>query len=64
MWTIFVIPGPPQGKARARTFYNKSLGRSVSMTPEKTVLYENHIKTCFLEAGNTRWFEGQPLVSR
>lgn len=62
----FTVLGPPQGKARARTFYNKALGRSVSMTPENTVLYENHIKACFLEQTDTktRWFNSEPLEMR
>ena len=42
----FVVAGKPQGKARARTFYNPKLGRVQSMTPENTVLYENQIKQC------------------
>lgn len=46
----FMIPGPPQGKARARTFYNQRAQHMSSITPEKTVLYENLIKTRFLEA--------------
>lgn len=58
----FTIPGEPQGKARARTFYNPRLGRSQSITPEKTVLYENLIKSCY-EAGDIkgRWFDKEPL---
>ena len=40
--THFEIPGDPQGKARARTV------KGHSYTPQKTVLYENLIKTCFL----------------
>lgn len=40
----FTVPGQPQGKARARTFYNGNMGRMQSVTPEKTVLYENLIK--------------------
>lgn len=47
---IFDIPGKPQGKARARTFYNPGLQRMQSITPEKTVLYENLIKTAYLHA--------------
>ncbi|NCE98428.1 RusA family crossover junction endodeoxyribonuclease [Emergencia sp. 1XD21-10] len=57
----FVIEGKPQGKARARTFYNPKLGRSQSVTPEKTVLYENYIKQCFLEQAEERWFDKEPL---
>lgn len=45
-----IIPGPPQGKARARTFYNPRLGKHQSVTPGNTVLYENLIKTCYLRA--------------
>ena len=43
----FVVPGKPQGKARARTFYNDRMGRMQSITPEKTVLYENLVKLCY-----------------
>lgn len=37
------IPGPPQGKARARTRRNGH-----TYTPDNTVLYENLVKTEFL----------------
>jgi len=40
----FVIPGSPVAKARARVFYNKSLGRAMAYTPTKTASYENFIK--------------------
>lgn len=40
----FTIPGEPQGKARART------GKGFAYTPEKTVLYENLIKTMFMQS--------------
>lgn len=43
----FTVPGTPQGKARARTYYNPRAGRSVTHTPENTVLYENLIKMCY-----------------
>lgn len=46
----FFIPGKPQGKARARTFYNPRLKRVQTITPDNTVLYENLIKMRFLEA--------------
>lgn len=57
----FEVPGMPQGKARARTFYNPKLGRSQSITPEKTVLYENLIKQCFASKNAKGWFEKEPL---
>lgn len=53
---IFTIPGKPQGKARARTFYNPKTKHMCSHTPENTVLYENLISTCYLQAaGNDRF---------
>lgn len=48
---FFTVPGPPQGKARARTVRNKNTGKTVSFTPDNTVLYENLIKTCYMNAG-------------
>lgn len=55
------IPGQPQGKARARTFYNPRLGKHQSVTPGKTVLYENLIKTCYLRAHEGECYEDEPL---
>lgn len=48
---IFVVAGKPQGKARARTFYNKRLGRMQSITPEQTKKYEDLIRWSYLAAG-------------
>ena len=45
----FFVPGKPQGKARARTVRMPN-GFTRSFTPDKTVLYENLIKSCFMEA--------------
>lgn len=60
----FVIDGKPQGKARARTFYNPKLGRVQSMTPENTVLYENLVKQSFIQQASKdcRWFNKEPLA--
>ena len=41
MMYYFRIPGEPTGKARPRVV------RGHSYTPEKTVLYENLVKTCY-----------------
>lgn len=61
----FTIPGKPQGKARARTFYNPKTKGMSSMTPEKTVLYENLIATCYLqEAGDERFSDDAYLKVR
>ena len=46
----FTVPGPPKGKARARTVRTK-YGRTFSYTPDGTVLYENLIKTCYYQTG-------------
>ena len=56
-----IIPGQPQGKARARTFYNPRLGKHTSVTPSKTVLYENLIKTCYLRDHEGEYYEDGPL---
>ena len=64
MSVFFIVWGKPQGKARARTFYNKNAGRVTSMTPEKTVLYENYIKSCYMQAKkeiDSSWFNKEPL---
>lgn len=60
--TRFVIDGKPQGKARARTFYNPKLGRVQSITPENTVNYESWVKLCFQnQVTDKRWFDKEPL---
>ena len=59
----FEVIGKVQGKARARTFYNAKLGRSVSFTPDKTVLYENLIKLSFQQAEDKEtFFDGEPVA--
>jgi Holliday junction resolvase RusA-like endonuclease len=55
----FEIPGPPQGKARARTFFNNKAGHMTSITPEKTVLYENLIKMCYRQVSD--YISDKPL---
>ena len=61
----FRVPGKPQGKARARTVYNKQLKHSISYTPENDLLYENLIKTLYLQAaGGTRFEKGTPVALR
>lgn len=48
---VFKVEGKPQGKARARTFYNKKLGRMQSITPEQTKSYEDLIRWSYTAAG-------------
>ena len=58
----FTVPGQPKGKARARTV-RRGGGKSFFYTPEGTVLYENLIKTCYLQdAGHVLFNDGQPLA--
>lgn len=57
----FIIPGQPQGKARARTFIHKATGKPTSMTPQKTVMYENLIKSQWISTGHAM-FEGMLRV--
>lgn len=46
----FVIPGPPQGKARARTVRNPHTGKVKSYTPDKTAQYEELVRLCYRRA--------------
>lgn len=59
---FFTVPGPPQGKARARTVRNKNTGKTVSFTPDSTVLYENLIKTCYMNAGGGILNNKEPVM--
>lgn len=47
----FIVEGKPQGKARARTFYNARAGKMQSMTPEQTKSYEDLIRWKYKAAG-------------
>ena len=61
----FHVSGKPQGKARARTFYNPAAGKHVSHTPDNTVLYENLIKGQFLSQSDGFYLErGMPAALR
>lgn len=48
---IFEVKGRPQGKARARTFYNSRIGKMQSITPESTKSYEDLIRWSYVSAG-------------
>lgn len=52
----FMIPGQPQGKARARTT------RNGTYTPEKTVLYENLIKIMYQQTSRNIFNNKEPLA--
>ena len=61
----FHVPGKPQGKARARTFRSPGTGKSISMTPDSTVLYENLIKDQYLSQCRGMYLErGTPAALR
>lgn len=60
---IFHVPGKPQGKARARTVYNKNLSHSVSYTPENDLLYENLIKAMYINAAKGTKFDKEIPVA-
>ena len=47
----FIVEGKPQGKARARTFYNEKREKMQSITPEKTKSYEDLIRWSYKAAG-------------
>ena len=52
----FTVPGEPQGKARARTWFDPRVGKAVSKTPENTVVYENLVKLCYQSAARSHRF--------
>lgn len=56
----FIVPGEPQGKARARTVHTKYGART--FTPEKTELYENWIKTCYLQKWGDKKIRGELAI--
>ena len=58
----FTVPGKPQGKARARTFYDAKRQRYRSHTPDNTVLYENLIMACYLKAANEAGYK--PYINK
>ncbi|MGM9630385.1 RusA family crossover junction endodeoxyribonuclease [Butyricicoccus sp.] len=43
MMVLFSVPGEPQGKGRPR--FSRHNGRTITHTPDKTVLYENLVVT-------------------
>lgn len=47
----FIIETNPQGKARARTFYDKRASKMRSITPDKTRAYENLVRWSYAAAG-------------
>lgn len=59
----FVIEGRPQGKARARTFWNSRTGKMQSITPEQTRSYEDLIRWSYKAAGGTYLGKGQFTVA-
>lgn len=61
----FQVPGKPQGKARTRTSYSEHLKRVISYTPDNDLLYENLIKTLYMQAAEGIRFEkGTPVTLR
>ena len=57
----FIVEGKPQGKARARTFYNKRMGKMQSITPEQTKSYEDLIRWSYKAAGGQ--YLGEKVLS-
>lgn len=56
----FNVKGKPQGKERARTFYNARAGKMQSITPEKTKDYEELIAWSYRAAGGK--YLGERLI--
>lgn len=47
----FLVESKPQGKARARTFYDKRADKMRSVTPQQTKSYEDLIRWSYKAAG-------------
>lgn len=60
MKTVFFVESKPQGKARARTFYDKRADKMRSVTPEKTKSYEDLIRWSYKADGGK--YMGESLV--
>lgn len=59
----FVIPGEPKGKGRPRV--EKHGGKSVTRTPEDTIVYENLVKTVYYQqCRRTQFPKDVPLEVR
>lgn len=56
----FIVESKPQGKARARTFYDKRADKMRSVTPEKTKSYEDLIRWSYKAAGGQ--YMGEKLI--
>ncbi len=54
----FTVEGKPQGKARARTFYNRRMGKMQSITPENTADYESIVRWSYKAAGGGYYGKG------
>lgn len=60
MRTVFLVEGKPQGKQRARTFYDKRADKMRSITPEVTKSYEDLIRWSYKAAGGQ--YIGESLI--
>lgn len=47
----FIVEGKPQGKARARVFYDSRVGKARGVTPTQTKSYEDLIRWKYKAAG-------------
>ena len=56
----FEIPGEPQGKGRPR--FSSIAGHVRARTPDKTVLYENLVKTAYVAAADGKTFSGDAML--
>lgn len=57
----FIVEAIPQGKARARTFYDQRARKMRSITPEKTRDYESLVRWSYTASGGQ--YYGDKLIS-
>jgi len=56
MTITFTVPGEPKGKARPRVVRNA--GRSITYTPQETVIYENLVRLSYQQAAHGQRLSG------
>lgn len=58
MQVKFTVIGEPKGKGRPRVTRSRQTGRSITYTPEQTVIYENLIRYSYQEQCRGAYLDG------
>lgn len=58
MTVKFTVPGEPKGKQRPRTVKNRYSGKTMTYTPEQTVIYENMVAYSYRQQCGNKMLDG------